>query len=104
MEGIMKIFFKKAAPSAAEKKAEKKASSWKLWESKSERLQVRIDLLESAAPEGYHEGKCLWCGSRHPYKGTRFCLICGIDLAAMSDEGFQLVLKNFEILKNNKPA
>lgn len=104
MEGIMKIFIKKAAVPSATKKVEKNASSWKLWEAKSERLQVRIDLLENMAPKGYHEGKCLWCGNRRPYKDTHFCLMCGIDLAAMSDEGFQIILKNFELLNNNKPA
>ena len=102
MENGWKRFF-----STKEKKApvaKQEITRHSIWEKKTERLQVRIDLLEHANPDGYNEGCCLWCGKKRTYKGEHFCLSCGIDLAAMSDEGFQIVLKNFELRKTQKLA
>lgn len=96
MGNLIKLFVRKTAVTAAPAAVEpEKETGWNLWKStKNERLQVRIDLLEESVPAEYNAGRCIWCGKKRPVKGTRLCLLCGLDVCTTNDLGFDMILKS----------
>lgn len=94
MGNLIKLFVRKTTVASAPVAAEAKSKGWKLWESpRNNRLQVRIDVLENSVPADYNVGRCIWCGSKRPVKGTRLCMLCGLDVCTTTDSGFESILK-----------